>query len=58
MKEPECKLCGELIADVPGEWCFGCKAFICENHWNSPWGAHEPKAHDGTGDEEEDDTDV
>ena len=55
MKEAECKLCGELIADVPGEWCFGCKSFICEHHPNNPWGGHNPSDHDRVGGPEEDD---
>jgi hypothetical protein len=60
MDEVKCKLCGEPIKEyeeyVEGSFCFGCKAFICEDHPQSPWGKHLPGAHDAVdGDDEGDD---
>lgn len=49
METEECRLCGEDIEDVEGMWCFGCKSFICDDHPQSPWGRHDPEAHDTDG---------
>jgi hypothetical protein len=58
MNEVECKLCGEPIKEyVEGSWCFGCKAFICDNHPQRPWGKHLPEAHDAVDSDDYDEDD-
>jgi len=41
-----CYLCGKVIDDPAGQWCFGCRHFICDDHLLDPWGGHKPTAHD------------
>lgn len=54
MDEVKCKLCEEPV-DV-ADFCFGCKSYVCDKHWQSPWGNHNPKDHDAVdGDDEGDD---
>jgi hypothetical protein len=46
----ECKLCGNEIKNTEDSWCYGCKAFICEDHPNNDvWGGHNPEDHDRNG---------
>lgn len=42
---PYCFLCDTLIED-DDSYCYGCRVFICAEHPQTPWGRHEPEAHD------------
>jgi len=48
--KPLCHLCGRLI-EGDELYCYGCRAFICEGHPQTPWGRHQPQEHDSTGPE-------
>jgi hypothetical protein len=40
--EPRCRLCD----GTPADWCYGCRAYICDNHYDNPWGPHDREDHD------------
>lgn len=39
---PKCRLCD----GTPADWCYGCRAYICDNHYDNPWGPHDREDHD------------
>jgi hypothetical protein len=53
MGDAVCKLCGDPITDYVGMWCFGCRAYVCDDHPQTIWGEHNPEDHDKTGGDDE-----
>lgn len=43
----KCFNCGKAVTE--DDFCFGCKAYVCEecntNGLNVPWGGHDKSAH-------------
>ena len=46
MEGTRCKLCREEIVDDVDAWCYGCRAYICDEHPYMPWGKHDIEEHD------------
>jgi len=44
-----CYLC-DAECDID-DWCFGCRHFICDDHPETLVGGHDPREHDGEGEE-------
>lgn len=42
---PKCFLC-ENVIEGDDSYCYGCRVFVCTEHPQTPWGRHEPEAHD------------
>lgn len=54
MGEDKCFLCDGPCAD----WCYGCRKYICDDHFDNPWGPHDPEDHDRVSDADDEGDDI